>query len=147
LYSGEGVICGEEIFFLKGDASGGGIAPYSDHWTVRRDGLVYGPRYHRIMSPSKYAGRFSPSRGSGPYDAWERTEVRFVALPHWIVAAATAALPLAFFTVAYRRRRRHGPGRCSRCGYDLRATPDRCPECGKGDLKVATATGAAGSRE
>jgi hypothetical protein len=53
-----------------------------------------------------------------------------VAAPLWLASLIAAALPAIRLTRAFRVGRRTAAGRCVRCGYDLRATPDRCPECG-----------------
>ncbi len=50
--------------------------------------------------------------------------------PYWLPILLTAVPPSAGAARRLRRRRRSGAGRCRACGYDLRATPDRCPECG-----------------
>lgn len=53
-----------------------------------------------------------------------------VGVPLWALAVV-AALPGVVWGVRWRARRRRGrAGHCPGCGYDLRATPDVCPECG-----------------
>jgi hypothetical protein len=58
-------------------------------------------------------------------------EIRDILFPHWFAVLITAAPPIILALRTGLRPRKSSIGRCSVCGYDLRATPDRCPECGK----------------
>src|SRR5262245_20606594 len=49
-----------------------------------------------------------------------------VGVPFWLLACVAACAAIYF----WRRVTIPGATLCAHCGYDLRATPDRCPECG-----------------
>ena len=51
-------------------------------------------------------------------------------LPCWFVAVIAAVLPAARAVRHDRHRLRRSRGLCPACGYDLRTTPEKCPECG-----------------
>ena len=79
------------------------------------------------LSRTKVAGRRVSLPGAAylPYrDEW-RLEVEF-----WLPLVLLTILP-ATWLFATTRRRRAAHDACPWCGYDLRATPARCPECGK----------------
>lgn len=99
------------------------------------------PRYIRIVQAprkvqlTRLRGEDFRDRRLGPF-AVQSGELSYrfvlVAFPAWSVVAASA-IPPAYWLVLrrrWRRRRLREAGRCEQCGYDVRVTPHRCPECG-----------------
>ena len=86
----------------------------------------------------KWAG-FEYGRGEF-IDGRFRYATAQVRVPLWFVALLAAPLPAWRGRTLARKRtasRRSSQGLCVQCGYDVRATPDRCPECGAAPLTPA----------
>jgi hypothetical protein len=70
---------------------------------------------------------------------WRTHQVRYagfsrggwqVRMPYWLLLILFAVRPAWVMLGKVRSRRWKRRGLCASCGYDLRATPHRCPECG-----------------
>jgi hypothetical protein len=104
------------------------------NWRQGRDDST--PPPHRTVFEQ---ARLAPGPIMLPRTFWEHVGFRgyfgpsaiSVIVPIWLLVAPTATPPVAWFYIySMRPRTRARRGLCLRCGYDLRATPGRCPECG-----------------
>ena len=86
--------------------------------------------WERIEGPSLWNRlgfcHYRTGTGASFYDETEEG----ITLPAWLAALPLLIPPVLWSNAAWRKRRRHRAGQCPTCGYDLRATPERCPECG-----------------
>ena len=136
---------------------GAGVLWVRSYWTI--DTVVRnGPRTALLISTSdctleiwclrgqldfRPAGwSYERSTNDRPEYVWGwsefRTDGQFkIAVPFWLLVLSTG-VPGVMWMVARRVHRRYVASRrdrpvraCSKCGYDLRGTPDQCPECGR----------------
>lgn len=81
---------------------------------------------------------YPPGFEAGRYSYYSPKGRRYVlAVRPWLPAALAAVLPVAWMGRRVRARRARGRGLCPACGYDLRATPEQCPECGLQTARAA----------
>lgn len=112
---------------------------------------AYGNRTYQDEYPPGGAGDLSVLIGDSHLSEWSRglrhwhlerfdepdpdgmprtAYIAYVMVPHWALCGALLVMPVFWLRRERRNARNANAIPCEICGYDLRATPARCPECG-----------------
>jgi hypothetical protein len=129
------------------------------NWSAGQHGIRYSkePPNPHAVDDARISGLILNVNSSDTVVRWERwgfawwlwrnpygNSMATLVIPTWSAVALTAFLPigrvLRRLGRARARRRKQQRGQCEKCGYDLRATPVRCPECGHVPDKAKGAT-------
>jgi len=81
---------------------------------------------NKPLQSASFAGVVHITEPAAPGDA----TYHLIAVPLPYLALLLALPPVAWLVTTLRHRHRRRAGCCANCGYDLRATSGRCPECG-----------------
>jgi hypothetical protein len=102
----------------------------SDYQLRLRSGWLFS-RLSSEFRPHTTHG-FRAHEQSTAASGWSRATSTY-AVPDWFLSLPFAVLPLIRCCQRWRAQTRLARGKhglCVECGYDLRASPQRCPECG-----------------
>jgi hypothetical protein len=132
-----------------------GIAPAGGTTRLQWfDRCIRFERWHSAVYRGAYPGVVSPTKGDTQIiESGKGVMYSVSSRPNNILIARTfdfyqfnvlqalrstllLAVVMGIVNGKLRRRSPRHEGLCSACGYDLRATPDRCPECGTVPDKV-----------
>jgi hypothetical protein len=145
-YAFEGWVLGFErhVWHVNSARDGTYLAWFSDLTTSVRTRFVHDrPSDCRGMFPGGGEGGGGTlgfryvRRDYGPGTPFGTFRACYV--PHWASLALFSVVGAGGAALIRVDRRRRGLGLCPTCGYDLRATPDRCPECGHSPDRPAPA--------
>ena len=120
---------GESLNFRRTDPRWWVISHRGTFTLCRQNGREWGQEFGKVEGLGfKFGGLHGPN-GS----LWN------LQLPYWFATVVLLVSPALWVVRVRRNRRRWRSGLCRKCGYDLRASGDVCPECGARVKKGAVA--------
>jgi hypothetical protein len=105
--------------------------PGATGWRIRRASMFHTYWMPTRAAPTDHGNLTSWNIWDFSYDysGFSWGTARGARVPLWFACLVSLVRP-AYVAVRICSRLRRVEGHCPSCGYDLRATPERCPECG-----------------